>query len=126
MIAVNELHDVKCKNKEIFESLLILMAPFAPHIAEELWEKLGNKNSILNNKYPKANIKFLKEEEIEYPISINGKTKTKIRVPSNISNEEVEDRVMRDSRVKEILHDRKPKKVMGRRKMQKLIEGGLK
>ena len=80
MIAVNELTDLKSHKKEILEKLLILLAPYAPHISEELWSQLGNSGSVLDESYPKYDPKYLIESSKEYPISINGKMRTTIDI----------------------------------------------
>ncbi len=74
MIAVNELTDLKCHKKEVLEKILVLMTPYAPHIAEELWQQLGNAGSILDASYPVFEEKYVAESTKEYPISVNGKT----------------------------------------------------
>ncbi|MGN6250077.1 MAG: leucine--tRNA ligase, partial [Ginsengibacter sp.] len=76
MVCVNELSDLKCNKKEVLEPLLILLTPYAPHIAEELYHELGNTDSILNAEYPKLENKYLVESEKEYPVSVNGKLRT--------------------------------------------------
>ena len=73
MICVNELTNLKCNKKEIIESFVILLSPYAPYIAEEIWEALGNSDSIKNAVWPKLNQKYLKEERIKYPVAFNGK-----------------------------------------------------
>jgi leucyl-tRNA synthetase len=78
MICVNELTDLKCYKKEVLEQLLILIAPYAPHISEELWIVLGNTGTILDTTFPKWNDKYLKETSKAYPVAINGKTRTEL------------------------------------------------
>ena len=75
MICVNELMALKCNKKEILRDLLVLLAPFAPHICEELWEAIGEKQTICDANWPCYNEEYLKESTISYSISFNGKTR---------------------------------------------------
>jgi leucyl-tRNA synthetase len=88
MISVNELADAKCYKKEILSQILILLTPYAPHIAEELWAALGCDGSILNADYPTLNETYLVEATKEYPVSINGKTRSSINLPTEATEEE--------------------------------------
>jgi len=90
MICVNTFDKLKVNKRSILEPLTILLAPFAPHIAEELWEILGNKTSIADSKYPEFNEKFLIESSVKYPVAINGKTRFTIELPVDMSKEDVE------------------------------------
>ena len=90
MVCVNEFTDLKCHKKEILEPLLILLTPYAPHIAEELYHSLGNTTTILDAKYPKLETKYLIESEKEYPVSINGKMRTTINISLDASQADVE------------------------------------
>ena len=94
MICVNELTDAKCNKRAILEPLLIILSPYAPHFAEELWEKLGNNESVTEAEFPQFNEAFLVEDEFEYPISINGKVKSKIKLSLHLSKEEIEKAVL--------------------------------
>src|SRR5450432_2176227 len=85
MVCVNELTDLKCHKKEILEPLLILLTPYAPHIAEELYHALNNEITILDAAYPKLETKYLIESEKEYPVSINGKMRTTITISLDAS-----------------------------------------
>ncbi len=111
MIAVNQWIKQKCNNKEILSTFLILLSPFAPHICEEIWEKLGNKESISKQKWPKYNKDFLIEKTHEYPISFNGKMRFKIQIENNLSKENIEKIVLNDQRTAKYL-DGNPKKVI--------------
>ena len=84
MICVNDLADIKCHKKEVLEKVLILLTPYAPHIAEELWNQLGNEGSILDATYPAFDGKYLVESSKEYPISINGKVRANINLALNL------------------------------------------
>src|SRR5437868_9460553 len=91
MIAVNDLADLKCHKKEILEQLLILLTPYAPHIAEELWHQLGNDGSILNAQYPRFDASLLVESTKDYPVSINGKLRTNISLSLDLEQQQVEE-----------------------------------
>ena len=112
MICINELSSIGCNNREILEELLILISPFAPHFAEELWSQLGNKESIVNEVYPEYNDKYLVETDKLYPVSFNGKTKFTLTLPLGLSNEEIENTVLSHDKTKSILNNSKPKKVI--------------
>ncbi len=112
MVCVNELHDLKCHKKEILEPLLILLTPYAPHITEELWNQLGNKESILDAPFPKFESKYLIESTKEYPISINGKLRTTINIALNASQEEVENIVLNNEVIKKWIDSKAPKKII--------------
>jgi len=111
MIAVNQWTKQKYINKEIFSSFLILLSPFAPHLSEELWEKLGNKKSITYEKWPTHNENYLKELQYEYPISFNGKMRFKIKISSTASKQEIEEKALNDERTAKYLKGQ-PKKVI--------------
>jgi leucyl-tRNA synthetase len=112
MIAVNELTDLKCHKKEILEKILILLIPYAPHIAEELWSQLGNTGSALDASYPVYDPKYLIESSKEYPISINGKMRTTIDIALGIPEAEVEKIVLDNEVVKKWLEGKPPKKII--------------
>lgn len=112
MILVNELTDLKCHKKEILQSLLILLTPYAPHIAEELWHSLGNTNSILDANYPILETKYLVETNKEYPISVNGKLRTTMNISLEASQNEVETLVLANDIVQKWLDGKSPKKII--------------
>ena len=112
MICVNELSAQKCTSKSILESLAIIIAPYAPHIAEELWAKLGHTTSVAFAAFPVFEAKHLVESEKEYPISFNGKMRFKINMPLDLSKEEIQEIVMADERTEKQLQGREPKKVI--------------
>lgn len=112
MICVNELSDLKCHKKEILESLLILLSPYAPHIAEELWHQLGNNSSILDAQFPKFEQKYLVETSFQYPISINGKKRAELTLPLDYSQQQIEEVVAGNEVVKKWLEGKTPKKVI--------------
>jgi leucyl-tRNA synthetase len=110
MICLNELQASNCTSREIFEPLLILLSPFAPHIAEELWEALGNTKSIYHASWPDFDSEYLKESIKNYPISINGKTRTQMDFPINATKEQIEQAVLSDEVVIKWLEGKQPKK----------------
>jgi leucyl-tRNA synthetase len=112
MICVNELIAQKCASKAILEPLAILVSPYAPHIAEELWEKLGNTESISEAPFPKFDASHLVESSKEYPISFNGKMRFTMELPLDMSKDEIEEAVMAHERTQAQLGGRTPKKVI--------------
>ena len=112
MICVNELTQQKCHAREILEPLAILISPYAPHIAEELWKGLDHSGSISEMDYPKFEEKYLKEDSKTYPISFNGKMRFTLDLSLDLSKDEIEDIVMKDERTQKQLDGRTPKKVI--------------
>ena len=112
MIAVNELTAQKCTSKEILQTLLILISPYAPHIAEELWEALGNSESISNASFPLHEEKHLIESTKVYPISFNGKMRFTMELPLDMSKEDIEKTVLAFEKTQEQMQGREPKKVI--------------
>ena len=97
MIAVGELTDLKCNKREILEPLLIVLSPFAPHIAEELWQMLGHAESISSATYPLYESAYTVEDTVKYPVQFNGKMRFLLELPKNLSREEVEASVRADA-----------------------------
>jgi len=112
MICVNELGAQKCTNREVLESLAVLIAPYAPHITEELWNKLGHSDSIATAPFPKFEPKHLIESSKEYPISFNGKMRFKMELPVDLSKDEIEKAVLAHDKTQDQLKGRTPKKVI--------------
>src|SRR5690554_1974731 len=112
MICVNELSQQKCHHRAILEPLAILISPYAPHIAEELWNKLGHNESISTAPFPIFEERHLVESDKEYPVSFNGKMRFTINLPLDLSVEEIEKIILADSRTQEQLQGREPKKVI--------------
>ncbi|MBL4605361.1 MAG: class I tRNA ligase family protein, partial [Flavobacteriaceae bacterium] len=112
MIAVNELTAQKCNKRAILEPLLILISPYAPHIAEELWSQLGNTASISEAAFPVFDAKHLVESSKNYPISFNGKKRFTLELPLDMSKEEMEKVVMAHEKTQAQLEGRTPKKVI--------------
>ena len=112
MICVNELSSMNCNNRLILKDLLILISPFAPHFAEELWSKIGNSKSIVEEKYPKYEEKYLVESEKVYPVSFNGKTKFTLNLSLDLNHQEIEKAVLSNEKTKSILNNNNPKKII--------------
>ena len=114
MIAVNELTDLKCHKLQILEPLVILLAPYAPHIAEELFQQIhdGKKGSVLNAEYPAHDEKYLQESVKAYPIAINGKTRSEMTISLEATQQEVEQLVLNDATVQKWLEGKQPKKII--------------
>jgi len=112
MICVNELTAQKCSSKEILEPLAVLMAPYAPHIAEELWANLGNSISVSEAAFPIFEEKYLVESNKNYPVSFNGKMRFMLELPLDMGKDEMEKTVMADERTQKQLDGRTPKKVI--------------
>lgn len=112
MICVNELNDLKCNKRQILEPLTILLSPFAPHLAEELWEKLGHAPSVSQAPYPTHNEKYLVESTKDYPVSFNGKVRFNISLPATMSKEDVEKAALADERTEKYLGGKSIRKVI--------------
>lgn len=112
MICVNELAQQKCHHRTILEPLAILVSPYAPHIAEELWSALGHEGSIATVAFPKFEEKYLVESEKEYPVSFNGKMRFTIKLPLDLTAAQIEEIVMADERTQNQLQGRTPNKVI--------------
>lgn len=110
MVCINELADVKCNKTAILQTLCQLLAPFAPHITEEIWHALGNSNSIHTTKYPVYNPNYLIENAFEYPIQINGKLRAKITLPLNFDALQAEIAVLANDALKQWLEGNTIKK----------------
>ncbi|KAA5827893.1 leucine--tRNA ligase [Algibacter amylolyticus] len=112
MIAANELTAQKCTSKDILEPLLVLISPYAPHIAEELWSQLGNSESISTAPFPEFDASHLVESSKNYPISFNGKTRFTMELPLDMSKDDIEAAVLANEKTQEQLAGRTPKKVI--------------
>ncbi len=112
MICVNELADLKCHKKEILEPLVVLLSPYAPHIAEEIWQTLGNDKGISYVEYPVHNEKYLVENTFEYPVSFNGKMRFKISLPVNMSKQDIEEAAINAEEAKKWTEDKTVRKVI--------------
>ncbi|PKV48380.1 leucyl-tRNA synthetase [Aquimarina sp. MAR_2010_214] len=112
MIAVNELTTQKCTSRAILEPLIVLISPYAPHIAEELWNRLGHKESISTAAFPVFEEKHLVESTKQYPISFNGKMRFTMELSLDLSKDEIEEAVMAHEKTQEQLAGREPKKII--------------
>lgn len=112
MVCVNELVEIKCNKRKILEPLLIMLAPYAPHISEELWSLCGNTHSVLLANYPVAEERYLTESDKDYPVSVNGKMRTNIKISLSATQEEVEKIVLDNEVIKKWLTDKTPKKII--------------
>lgn len=112
MICVNDLADAKCYKKEILEKVLILLVPYAPYIAEELWHQVGNTTTILDAQYPTFNPALLVESSKEYPVSINGKVRTNISLALTLEQVEVEEIILQNEIIQKWLEGKTPKKII--------------
>lgn len=112
MICINELTALKCNKKQVLQELLILLAPFAPHITEELWHTLGNETSICDAEWPTLNEDYLKEDVINYTISFNGKARFAIEFSADATNVEIEETALNHESAQKWLEGKTPKKVI--------------
>jgi leucyl-tRNA synthetase len=110
MICVNDLSDLKCNKREVLQPLVVLLSPFAPHIAEELWHLLGNNGTVCDAQFPVSDEKYLVENSFEYPVSFNGKMRYKLTLPLNLSVKEIEEAVMANEASPKYLEGKTPKK----------------
>lgn len=112
MICVNELSDLKCHKKQILQDVLILLTPYAPHIAAELWQQLGNEGSVLDASFPVFNASYVTETSKEYPISINGKTRTNISIALDATEDQVKEIVLANELVQKWMEGKPLKKLI--------------
>ena len=112
MICVNELSSLKCHHRDVLAPLAVLVAPFAPHIAEELWKRLGNTESVTYAPYPVHEDKYLQEDSKEYPVSFNGKVRFKRAYATSMTPAEIEQAILADPQTAEQLQGNTPKKVI--------------
>lgn len=113
MIAVNELTDLKCKNRQILEDMVIILSPYAPHICEELWVLLGNEAGTLSyTAFPTFKPEYLVEDEFAYPVSINGKMKMNLNLSLTLAQPEVESILLADEQFQKFLDGKAPKKII--------------
>ena len=112
MIATNELTELKANNREVLEPLVRLIAPFAPHLAEELWEKLGGTGSVTHTVYPLHNESYLIESSKNYPVSFNGKVRFQLELPLDMAKEAIEKAVLEDPRTLEQIGEKQVRKMI--------------
>jgi leucyl-tRNA synthetase len=112
MICVNELADLKSNHRSILEPLTIALSPFAPHMAEELWSRLGHTGSVTVARFPEFRQEYLVEDAFSYPVSFNGKTKFNLEIALNLTKEQVEEEILKTEEVLRVLDGKTPKKVV--------------
>ena len=112
MICVNELSALKCNNLYILKNLTVLLSPFAPHICEEIWSKLGNSTTISFEPFPVFNPEFVKESSFEYPVSFNGKMKFKLKLEASLGIDQIKKVLKEDERLEKYLNLREIKKII--------------
>ena len=112
MICVNELTSLKTNKRSILEPLVVALSSFAPHMSEELWEKLGHKNSVVNASFPEYKEAYLREDSFEYPISINGKVRAKMEFALDMPREDIERNVLASEIVQKWSEGKPPKKII--------------
>jgi leucyl-tRNA synthetase len=121
MICVNELAQQKCKSKEALKTLVILIAPFAPHIAEELWEALGEQGSVCDSKWPVWNEEYLVENSIKLGVAFNGKTRFDMEFPADADNQTIQDAVLADERAKKYIEGEIMKVIIVPKRMVNIV-----
>jgi leucyl-tRNA synthetase len=112
MISVNELNDLKSKNKTIISQLVVLISPYAPHFAEELWQKLGNTDSVTLAEWPQFDEKHLQEDAFTYPVSFNGKMRFTMDLSADLSKDDIEKAVLSFEKTTQYLEGKSPKRVI--------------
>ena len=112
MICANELSTIKCKSKSVYRDFIVLLAPFAPHIAEELWHQLGEQGTVCDAKWPTWNEEYLKESMVKYTVLFNGKPRFNIEVPAGTPNDEVQKIALTHEGAARWLDGKQPKKVI--------------
>ncbi|NVO11754.1 MAG: leucine--tRNA ligase [Bacteroidales bacterium] len=112
MVCVNELTDLKCNKRAILEPLSIIIAPYAPHIAEELWSLLGHKQTIFDTKWPELRNEYLVESTFTCPVSFNGKTRFTLDIPLNLSQADIEKIILSNESTLKYLEGKQPRKII--------------
>jgi len=112
MICVNELQGLKTSSREVLQPLVVLLAPFAPHVAEELWHTLGEESSVVMAQWPEYNEAFLVEDSVKYPVSFNGKTRFTMEFPTAATPQEIQEAVLQAEEAQKWLEGKTPKKVI--------------
>ena len=112
MIAQNELTTLKCNKRAILEPFAVLLAPYAPHIAEEMWHRCGQESFVVNAEWPECNEAYLVEDTQKYPVQFNGKVRFTIECPKDTPKEEVEKLVMANEETAKYLNGGQPKRVI--------------
>ncbi len=112
MICVNELSSLKCNKRDVLEPLAVILAPFAPHIAEELWHMLGKEGTVVDAEFPEFKEEYLVESSHEYPVSFNGKMRFKKSFPADMAKEDIEKAILEAPESQKWLEGKTPKKMI--------------
>ena len=112
MICVGELQQMKCHNKQLLQDVVVLIAPFAPHIAEELWHLLGNENTVCDAEWPVCNEQYLVESSMQLTVSFNGKARYQKQFPVDADNETIKNEVLADEKSQKYLEGKQVIKVI--------------
>jgi leucyl-tRNA synthetase len=112
MIAANDLAKIKSNNREVLTKFIIVLSPFAPHIAEELWQLCGNKGSVVNAYFPEADETYLVENTVTYPVAFNGKTRFMLEIEKDKTKEDIEQIVRNDERTQARMNEGEIKKII--------------
>ena len=112
MICVGELQQMKCRNKQLLQNVVVLLAPFAPHVAEELWHQLGNETTVCDARWPEFNEKYLVESEIQLTVSFNGKARYQKKFPADAQSDTIQKEVLEDERSQKYLEGKQVIKVI--------------
>ena len=112
MICVGELQQMKCRNKQLLQDVVVLLAPFAPHVAEELWHQLGNETTVCDARWPEFNEKYLVESEIQLTVSFNGKARYQKKFPADAQSDTIQKEVLEDERSQKYLEGKQVIKVI--------------
>ena len=112
MIALNELGDLKCRKKAVFEAFTILLSPYAPHLAEEVWKAMGHESSIACAPLPVYEEKYTLDQSFNYPVSFNGKMRFNMELPLDLDPAEIEKQVLASEQAAKWLEGKSPKKVI--------------
>jgi leucyl-tRNA synthetase len=112
MIAQNELSALGCNKRAVLETIAILLSPYAPHIAEEMWQRCGNNTFVIDAAWPKHDEKYLLEDDIKYPVQINGKMRFTISLPKTMDKAEVEQTILATEECAKYLNGNTPKRVI--------------
>ena len=112
MICVNELTSLNCHKRSVLEPLAVLIAPFAPHTAEELWHQLGNEGTVMDASFPKFEETYVTENTKKYPVAVNGKPRIEMEFPLDAAQDIVEKEVLADATIIKWLEGKEPKKII--------------
>lgn len=112
MTLLNKLYELNCNKEEVLKPFVVMLSPFAPHISEELWCKLGHSNSVVFAEYPKYDENYIEDDSVVYPVSFNGKMRFKLEVDAGTEQEEIKKLVMEDEKSKKWIEGKDVKKII--------------